>query len=151
MAKTVAAVAHNEAGGRDDIARPIAGIDPENDAQPSLVRSLAGGRFARIIRARRFGVHARAPGEAAAYFQAAAWHQGLFDAFVALSALLIVAVWVILYGKAHGMRLLLPDRFGAIYTRVYVACLSGLYVEDALQVLARTPKRMRVRRHRRRE
>jgi len=66
MAKTVAAVARNEAGGRDDIALPIAGIDPENDAQPSLVRSLTAGRFARIIRARRFGVHARAPGEAAA-------------------------------------------------------------------------------------
>ncbi|MGH7233569.1 MAG: proton-conducting transporter membrane subunit, partial [Nitrospiraceae bacterium] len=80
------------------------------------------------------------PGQAAAYFQAAAWHQGLFDAFVALSALLIVAVWVILYGKAHGMRLLLPNWLATIYTRVYVAFLSGLYVEDVLQALARAPK-----------
>jgi NADH-quinone oxidoreductase subunit L len=87
-----------------------------------------------------------AAGQAAAYFQAAAWHQGLFDAFVALSALLIVGVWVILYGKAHGMQLLFPDRLGAIYTRVYVAFLNGLYVEDVLHVLARIPKRMRVRR-----
>ncbi len=91
-----------------------------------------------------------APGEAAAYFRAAAWHHGLFDTFVALSALLIVAVWVILYAKAHGIRLLLPDALGAIYTRLYVAFLSGLYVENVLQVLARTPQRMRVRRHRRR-
>ena len=89
-----------------------------------------------------------APGQAAAYFQTAAWHQGLFDAFVALSALLIVAVWVILYGKAHGMRLLLPDWLSTISARVYVAFLSGLYVEDVLHALARAPKRVRVRRHR---
>jgi NADH-quinone oxidoreductase subunit L len=92
-----------------------------------------------------------APGQAAAYFQAAAWHQGLFDAFVALSALLIIAVWVILYGKAHGIRLLLPAWLGTIYTRVYVAFLSGLYVEEVLHALARAPKRVRIRRHRTRE
>jgi NADH:ubiquinone oxidoreductase subunit 5 (chain L)/Multisubunit Na+/H+ antiporter, MnhA subunit len=90
-----------------------------------------------------------APGQAAAYFQTAAWPQGLFDAFVALSALLIVAMWVILYGKAHGMRLLLPDWLGTIYLRVYVAFLGGLYVEDVLQALARVPQRVRVRRPRR--
>jgi NADH-quinone oxidoreductase subunit L len=81
-----------------------------------------------------------APGQADAYFQAAAWHQGLFDAFVALSALLIVLVWVILYGKAHGTRLLLPDWVGTIYTRIYVAFLNGLYVENVLEALARAPK-----------
>ena len=90
-----------------------------------------------------------APGQAAEYFQAAAWPQSLFDAFVALSALLIVAMWVILYGKAHGMRLLLPDWLGTIYLRVYVAFLGGLYVEDILQALARALRRMRVRRPRR--
>jgi NADH-quinone oxidoreductase subunit L len=83
------------------------------------------------------------PGQAAAYFQAAAWHRGLFDAFVVLSALLIVLVWVILYGKAHGMRLLLPDWLDTIYSRVYVAFLSGLYVEDVLP--APGQKRMRIR------
>jgi len=89
------------------------------------------------------------PGQAVAYFQAAAWPQSLFDAFVALSALLIVAMWVILYGKAHGMRLLLPDWLGTIYLRVYVAFLGGLYVEDVLRALARAVQRMRVRRPRR--
>jgi NADH-quinone oxidoreductase subunit L len=84
-----------------------------------------------------------APGQAAAYFQAAAWHQGLFDAFVALSALLIVLVWVILYGEAHGMRPLVSDRLGTIYTRIYVAFLNGLYVEDLLGSLARALKRVR--------
>jgi NADH-quinone oxidoreductase subunit L len=89
------------------------------------------------------------PGQAAAYFQAAAWPQGLFDAFVVLSALLVVAVWVILYGKAHGT-LLLHDRFGTIYARVYVAFLSTLYVEDALRALAGVPKRVHIRRPRER-
>jgi len=60
-------------------------------------------------------------------------------------------VWVILYGKAHGIRLLLPAWLGTIYTRVYVAFLSGLYVEEVLHALARAPKRVRIRRHRTRE
>ncbi|HEX2056504.1 MAG TPA: proton-conducting transporter membrane subunit [Nitrospiraceae bacterium] len=50
-----------------------------------------------------------APGTASAYFRAAAWNQALFDAFVACSTLLVVGVWVVLYGKAHGVRFLLPE------------------------------------------
>jgi NADH-quinone oxidoreductase subunit L len=84
-----------------------------------------------------------APGQAAAYFQAAAWHQSLFDTFVALSALLIVFVWVILYGQAHGMPLLLPGQLHTLYTRLYVALLSDLYVEDVFHVLAGSSKRQR--------
>ena len=87
-------------------------------------------------------------GQAAAYFQAAAWPQGLFDTFVVLSALLIVAVWVILYGKAHGLRLLIPDWLGTVRTRVYVAFLNGLYVEDVLLALRGGPGRRQVRPHR---
>lgn len=86
-----------------------------------------------------------APGEAAAYFQAAAWHQGLFEAFVALSALLVVGVWVILYGRAHGLRVLLPGWLETIYVRLYVAFLHGLYVEEAVQVFAGSPTRTRLR------
>jgi NADH-quinone oxidoreductase subunit L len=77
-----------------------------------------------------------APGQAAAYFQAAAWNEGLFEAFVALAALLIVVVWVVLYGKAHGYRLLLPAWLEPLHTRLYVAFLNALYVEDALQALS---------------
>lgn len=74
-------------------------------------------------------------GVAASYFQAASWPKGLFDAFVALSALLIIAVWVLLYGKAHGLRLVIPGWLGAIQSRVYVAFLNGLYVEEVLRAL----------------
>jgi NADH-quinone oxidoreductase subunit L len=89
-----------------------------------------------------------APGRAAAYFQAAAWSQGLFDAFVACSALLVIAVWVVLYGKAHGVRVLLPGWLDELHTRLYVAFLSALYIEDILRVIA--PKRSTVhsRQHR---
>lgn len=73
------------------------------------------------------------PGQVTAYFEAAAWNQSLFDSFIAVSTLVIVSVWVILYGKAHGMRLLLPSRFDGLRDRLYVALLSGLYVEDILR------------------
>jgi len=76
-----------------------------------------------------------APGEAAAYFQAAAWHQGLFDAFVVLAALAVVAVWVILYGKAQGMTWQLPGWLEEIQATLYVTFLNGLYVEDVLRAL----------------
>lgn len=79
-----------------------------------------------------------APGQVAAYFEAAAWNQRLFDSFVALSTFLIVTVWVILYGKAHGMRLLLPRWLDGLRDRLYVALLSGLYVEALLRAAGAT-------------
>jgi NADH-quinone oxidoreductase subunit L len=86
-----------------------------------------------------------APGAAAAYFRAAAWSQGLFDAFVACSALLVIAVWVVLYGKAHGMRFLLPGWLEGFHTRLYVAFLSALHIEDILRSVPskRSPVRYR--------
>jgi NADH-quinone oxidoreductase subunit L len=79
-----------------------------------------------------------APGQMAAYLEAAAWNQRLFDAFMALSTFLIVAVWIILYGKAHGMRLLLPHRLDELRDRLYVALLNGLYVEALLRAAGST-------------
>lgn len=74
-----------------------------------------------------------APDQVAAYFHAAAWHQGLFDAFVALAALFIVAVWAILYGNAHGYAFVLPPWLDRLHSRLYVAFLNALYIEDLLQ------------------
>ncbi|HKN85510.1 MAG TPA: proton-conducting transporter membrane subunit [Nitrospiraceae bacterium] len=76
------------------------------------------------------------PPETAAYFQAAAWPKGLFDLFVVISAILVVAVWIILYARAHGLRVFLPDWVGAIYGRLYVSFLSALYIEDLLRAIA---------------
>jgi NADH-quinone oxidoreductase subunit L len=91
-----------------------------------------------------------APGHVAAYFEAAAWNQRLFDSFVALSTFLIVAVWVILYGKAHGMRLLLPHCLDGLRDRLYVALLSGLYVEALLRAAGDVVGRRVARRYDRR-
>lgn len=86
-------------------------------------------------------------GQAASFFHAAAWPQGLFDIFVALSALLIVVVWIWLYGKAHGFRPLLPDRLDRFQTSVYVAFLNGLYVEEFVQTFGSYSRNWRFRRN----
>ena len=90
------------------------------------------------------------PGHVAAYFEAAAWNQRLFDSFMALSTFLIVAVWMVLYGKAHGMRLLLPHWLDGLRDRLYVALLSGLYVEALLRATGDVVRRKAAPRHERR-
>ena len=84
------------------------------------------------------------PGQAAAYFLAAAWPQALFEAVVGLSALLIVAVWGLLYAQAHGVRMLLPTWLETLQARAYVAFLNGLYVEDAWWARRHGPHRIRI-------
>jgi NADH-quinone oxidoreductase subunit L len=82
------------------------------------------------------------PGEADAYLQAAQWNRSLFDAFVVLSTILVVAVWIGIYGKAKGITLLVPGWVESLRIRLYVACLNGLYVEDLVHCFRRpTPGR----------
>lgn len=73
------------------------------------------------------------PGQAGAYFQAAAWPRGLFETFVVIAAMAIVAVWGLLYANAHGMKMLLPGWVEQLYRRLYVTFLNALYVEDVLR------------------
>ncbi len=70
------------------------------------------------------------PNEAAAYFQAASWPTELFAGFVAVSAILVIGIWILLYGHAHGVTVLMPSWLGPVRTRLYVAFLNCLYVED---------------------
>ncbi|MBS0152251.1 MAG: NADH-quinone oxidoreductase subunit L [Nitrospira sp.] len=76
-----------------------------------------------------------APGQAGAYFQAAAWHQGLFEIFVAVTSLAIVAVWGVLYANAHGMKMPFPRWLEYLHRKLYVAFLNALYVEDLFRTL----------------
>jgi len=85
------------------------------------------------------------PGQAAAYFQAASWPTRLFDAVVVFAAILIITVWILLYGKAHGTRFLIPTWLGTLQAKAYVAFLNGLYVEDVLRAWAQCPRRMKIR------
>ncbi|MCP9462135.1 MAG: NADH-quinone oxidoreductase subunit L [Nitrospira sp.] len=86
------------------------------------------------------------PGQVAAYFQAAAWNPKLFGAFIATASLFIVAVWAILYGKSHGYTLALPPWWHRLHTRLYVAFLNALFLEDLVRAVGswrrtRFPKR----------
>jgi NADH-quinone oxidoreductase subunit L len=78
-----------------------------------------------------------APGEAASYLQAAEWHRSLFDAFVVLSALLVVGAWAVIYGEAKGVKFLMPPWIESLRARAYVAFLNGLYVEDFVRSFRR--------------
>jgi NADH-quinone oxidoreductase subunit L len=77
------------------------------------------------------------PGESARYFRAAEWDRSLFDTFVLVSTMMVIAVWILIYGKAHGVKLLMPAWAQALRTRAYVAFLHGLYVEDLVRALGR--------------
>ncbi len=81
------------------------------------------------------------PDEAAQYFRAAEWDRSVFDAFVGLSAVLIVGAWGVIYGKAHGLRFLVPTWMETLRTRVYVAFLNGLYVEDLVRAWSGASRR----------
>jgi NADH-quinone oxidoreductase subunit L len=50
-------------------------------------------------------------------------------------------VWVVLYGKAHGVRLLRPAWLEQVRVKAYVAFLNGLYVEDFLRAVGRQFRR----------
>jgi NADH-quinone oxidoreductase subunit L len=78
------------------------------------------------------------PGTAAAYMQAAEWNRTLFDALIGLAAILIVGAWGVIYGKAKGVRLLVPAWMDTLQARAYVAFLNGLYVEDLVRMLGRS-------------
>lgn len=89
-----------------------------------------------------------APGQAASYFQAAAWPTGFFNTFVALSGLLVIGVWVLIYGKAHGFQPVGNVRLETLRTHLYVALLNGCYIEDVVRAMKTYPGRRLLRRAR---
>src|SRR5881296_2909342 len=72
-----------------------------------------------------------APGEVAAYFQAAALPRWLFDVMVGATALAVILGWVFIYAKGHGRSLRMPDWVNGLQTRFYLFFMNRLYV-DAL-------------------
>lgn len=83
------------------------------------------------------------PGQAGAYFQVAAWPQGLFETFIVMTSLAIVGVWGVLYANAHGMKMILPEWLEPLYGKMYVTFLNALYVEDILRAMSPFSKRVR--------
>lgn len=72
-----------------------------------------------------------APGEAARYFEAAAFPPWLFDLFVGTVTVLIVTGWAVVYTNIRGEHRLLPRWAAGIMPALYVWFWNGLYL-DAL-------------------
>ncbi|MDR4479002.1 MAG: proton-conducting transporter membrane subunit [Nitrospira sp.] len=77
------------------------------------------------------------PGIAASYVRSAEWNRSLFDVVVGLAVMLIVGAWGAIYGKARGVRLLMPAWMEPLRARAYVIFLNGLYVEDVVRLIGR--------------
>ncbi len=74
---------------------------------------------------------------AASFMRAAEWNRTLFDAVVGLAVMFILAAWGMIYGKAKGVKLLMPAWMDQLRARAYVMFLNGLYVEDLVRVIGR--------------
>lgn len=74
---------------------------------------------------------------AASFMRAAEWNRSLFDAVVGLAVMFILAAWGMIYGKAKGVKLLMPAWMDQLRARAYVMFLNGLYVEDLVRVIGR--------------
>jgi NADH-quinone oxidoreductase subunit L len=71
------------------------------------------------------------PGEAAAYFRAAALPDGFLYLMVGAITLAILLGWVLIYAKGHGKLLHMPAWVNALQTRLYLLFMNRLYL-DAL-------------------
>ncbi len=78
-----------------------------------------------------------APGEAAGYFQAAALHGWLFDFLIAVTALLILSGWVVIYARSHGFSIRMPERVEALMAHLYVLFMNRLYMDAFYSRLGR--------------
>lgn len=74
---------------------------------------------------------------AASFMRAAEWNRSLFDAVVGLTVMLILAAWGMIYGKARGVKFLMPAWMEQLRARAYVMFLNGLYVEDLVRMIGR--------------
>lgn len=74
---------------------------------------------------------------AAGFMRAAEWNRSLFDAVVGLTVMLILAAWGMIYGKARGVKFLMPAWMDQLRARAYVMFLNGLYVEDLVRMIGR--------------
>ena len=54
---------------------------------------------------------------------------------------MIVGAWGLIYGKAKGIKVLMPGWMESLRTRAYVAFLNGLYIEDMVRMIGRAGSR----------
>jgi NADH-quinone oxidoreductase subunit L len=87
-----------------------------------------------------------APGEAARYFEAAAFPPWLFDLFVVTVTVLIVGGWAVVYTNVRGEHTLIPRWAHEIMPRLYVWVWNRLYIDTVYvrlgQALSRLARRL---------
>ena len=77
------------------------------------------------------------PGEAAAYFQAAALPGLLFDFLVVAIALCVIGGWIVIYARSHGKSIPVPEGAKALQVRLYILFMNRLYLEALYARLGR--------------
>jgi NADH-quinone oxidoreductase subunit L len=83
-----------------------------------------------------------APGEAARYFQAAAFPPVLFDAFVVVVTVLVIGGWAAVYTNVRGEHTLIPRWGLGFMPRLYVWFWNGLYLDTVYLRLSRALARL---------
>jgi NADH-quinone oxidoreductase subunit L len=78
-----------------------------------------------------------APGQVAAYFQAAALPGWLFDVMILATALFVVMGWILIYAKSHGRSIRMPEWVGDLQVRLYLFFMNRLYMDAILLRLGR--------------
>jgi len=75
-------------------------------------------------------------GEAAFYFETAALPTFIFDLFVLVAAIAIIAVWIFLYANARGQHILMPAWVDGLKEKCYVHFINRLYMDVFYQRLS---------------
>ncbi len=75
------------------------------------------------------------PQEVAAYFQAAALPDWLFDVIIVMATLMTIIGWTYLYMRTHGWTVWTPAWVEGLRTRLYVLFMNRLYADEFYQLL----------------
>ncbi|MFZ5863896.1 MAG: proton-conducting transporter membrane subunit [Nitrospirota bacterium] len=69
------------------------------------------------------------PGVVTAYFEAAALPGPVFDALIAVTALVAAMGWILIYSRSHGRPIPFPARISALHTIGYLFLVNRLYLD----------------------
>ena len=83
-----------------------------------------------------------APGEAARYFEAAAFPPWLFDLFVVTVTVLIIGGWAVVYTNVRGEHILIPRWGLKLMPRLYMWFWNRLYVDTVYMRLGQALSRL---------
>ena len=85
------------------------------------------------------------PGEAARYFEVAAFPLWLFDLFVMTVTLFVVLGWVVVYTNIKGQRSLMPKWVGGLMPRLYVWFWNRLFIDALYERIVQAMSRLAFR------